>query len=642
MKDQSILGIGFIMRYSKQHPYILLGVFIMILLSETAFASAPIGWSVVNSMGIESTIGGGNGDVVTARTIAELEDYASRTEELTILVDGTLTGNGRIDVASNKTILGVGSKATLIHAYLNLNGVSNVIIRNLTIRESVDGIALRQSHHVWIDHCDLSACGDGLLDITHGSDYVTVSWTRFSDHHKTMLINSGTSQPEDAGYLKTTIHHCWYDGSNTRNPRVGYGLVHIFNCLYNGNGYGVGLHSQARVLLEHSYFDAVKDPVKQMYREDPLSPHHGFCEGIDNVFNHCEGQRDLEGISFPVDHYYMYDFLLDDALHVPSDVQEGVGPNEKYGTLNALPVPGDGAVAVRVEPTLRWTRGVNATGYRVAFGDSNPPMNTFETNGQTFNPGELKPGTVYYWRVDQITRDGIVKGDVWRFKTLPAKAWFESPVNHSTEGTASVRLDWRYGAKAIGHRLYIAPANQPLEMAAEIESAPFMMKELKYGTNYRWRVDEVCGDDVVPGDVWEFRTHDRVLAGPGRIEAEDLILSSDYLVESIGDASGGAVAAKNHRKGWMLYSHNGADGNYAINICYFNNKDGVSQFQLYVGDHLISEWLSNEGNDGERFVIKPVSNIEIKNGQDLKVVANWIRGDHLARVDWIETKREVQ
>ena len=99
------------------------------------------------------------------------------------------------------------------------------------------------------------------MDITNESDYVTVSWTRFSKHHKTMLINSGTSKPEDMGHLNTTIHHCWFDGSNTRNPRAGYGKIHVFNCLYNGNHYGIGLHSLARVLAERNYFDKVNNPI---------------------------------------------------------------------------------------------------------------------------------------------------------------------------------------------------------------------------------------------------------------------------------------------------------------------------------------------------------------------------------------------
>lgn len=121
--------------------------------------------------------------------------------------------------------MGSGSGATLTGLELNMSGVSNIIIRNLTISGARDAIATRETHHVWIDHVDVSGCDDGLIDITNESDFHTVSWTRFSNHDKTMLINSGTSQPEDAGKLNTTLHHNWWDGTNQRNPRVGYGKV---------------------------------------------------------------------------------------------------------------------------------------------------------------------------------------------------------------------------------------------------------------------------------------------------------------------------------------------------------------------------------------------------------------------------------
>ena len=73
--------------------------------SGTAFADAPIGWAVVSGKGVESTTGGGDGKVVVARTIEELADYTKRSEPLTILVEGTLSGK-TINIASNKTIMG--------------------------------------------------------------------------------------------------------------------------------------------------------------------------------------------------------------------------------------------------------------------------------------------------------------------------------------------------------------------------------------------------------------------------------------------------------------------------------------------------------------------------------------------------------
>jgi pectate lyase len=76
---------------------------------------------------------------------------------------------------------------------LYVRRVSNVILRNLKIgqvdADNGDAIGIDESTNVWVDHCDLSgdlSAGkddlDGLLDITHGAEWVTVSNTYFHDH----------------------------------------------------------------------------------------------------------------------------------------------------------------------------------------------------------------------------------------------------------------------------------------------------------------------------------------------------------------------------------------------------------------------------------------------------------------------------
>ena len=71
--------------------------------------------------------------------------------------------------------------------------VSNVIMRNLKISkvdaDNGDAIGIDASSNVWVDHCDLSGdlSGgkddlDGLVDISHGAEWITVSNTYFHDH----------------------------------------------------------------------------------------------------------------------------------------------------------------------------------------------------------------------------------------------------------------------------------------------------------------------------------------------------------------------------------------------------------------------------------------------------------------------------
>jgi pectate lyase len=74
---------------------------------------------------------------------------------------------------------------------LSIKGVKNVIVRNLKLSKVVGGdcITVQEATNVWLDHLDLSGdlgknkdYYDGLLDITHAADWITVSNSHFHDH----------------------------------------------------------------------------------------------------------------------------------------------------------------------------------------------------------------------------------------------------------------------------------------------------------------------------------------------------------------------------------------------------------------------------------------------------------------------------
>lgn len=76
---------------------------------------------------------------------------------------------------------------------LYIKGVSNVIVRNLKISkvkaENGDAIGIQASKNVWVDHVDVSSdmdngkdYYDGLIDVTHASEWVTISHSKIHDH----------------------------------------------------------------------------------------------------------------------------------------------------------------------------------------------------------------------------------------------------------------------------------------------------------------------------------------------------------------------------------------------------------------------------------------------------------------------------
>ncbi|WP_258724707.1 pectate lyase family protein [Cellulomonas sp. NS3] len=172
-------------------------------------------------------------------------------------------------VGSNVTIVGLGDDARIVGANIRVRDARNVILRNLTFSDAYDcfpqwdptdgetgnwnsaydNVSVWTSTNVWVanstfddgDHPHESLpevfgrpfeVHDGLLDITHSSNYVTVSYNRFLNHDKTMLIGSSNNRPADVGTLKVTIHHNLWEGVGQRAPRVRYGQVHVYNNLY--------------------------------------------------------------------------------------------------------------------------------------------------------------------------------------------------------------------------------------------------------------------------------------------------------------------------------------------------------------------------------------------------------------------------
>jgi pectate lyase len=302
----------------------------------------PIGWAAVAGDGVETTNGGLGGEEVTAASADALKAYAASAEPLIIRIETSLEV-GTLDVVSNKTLIGASTGVTLsggirIRPLKSSDpSVSNVVIRNLRIDaasslpdDGGDGIHIERAHHVWIDHCEVFDASDGNTDVTHGSNWVTVSWTKYhytaaapkQDHRFSNLIgHSENSADTDRDRLKVTYHHnFWSEGVEQRMPRVRFGQVHVFNNYVNAPGAiaTVAAGTEAQLLVENNHFEAVNDP-------------HFFHEGsataqiaaTGNAYVATTGKRDVgQGASFAAP----YPYTLDPVKEVPCDVVLGVGP----------------------------------------------------------------------------------------------------------------------------------------------------------------------------------------------------------------------------------------------------------------------------------------------------------------------------
>lgn len=300
--------------------------------------AAPIGWATVSG----STTGGGNTAPTTVTTLSQLNSAASGSNAAVIHVSGKLSGI--VTVGSNKTILGLCGAE--IDGSVDMTGSSNVIVRNLKIvgynctdspsdcSGGHDAVHVQGGdHHLWFDHLDISDGSDGNLDITHASDFITVSWTKFHYTGRTdpanayghmfsnLIGHSDTNGSEDTGHLNVTFHHCWWaDHVQERMPRVRFGKVHVFNSLYtcSGDQTAIAAGVDCNIRDENNVFVGVGNPI-----DTGNSNAASVVQSTGNVYTSCTGSTaNMGGAAFTP----TYAYALDSTSGLQATIQAGAGP----------------------------------------------------------------------------------------------------------------------------------------------------------------------------------------------------------------------------------------------------------------------------------------------------------------------------
>ncbi|KAF2403781.1 pectin lyase-like protein [Trichodelitschia bisporula] len=243
---------------------------IILIGTSHVYAAAPqfdqVGFSKFPGAGLRETTGGQGGRVFNVTSSKELEAAVKGSDSKTIYIQGNIALSRALGVGPNTSLLGVGSGATITRSGISIKNVTNVIVRNLKISKILgdDGIEIRNSTRVWIDHNEFESdcCGggpdkyDGQVDIVRASDWITVSWNYFHDHWKASLVgNSDALRSVDTGHLHVTYHHNYWRHEGTRGPAGRFGTQHVYNNLYVDYLHQV-IHSRSdnQVLVEGNVF----------------------------------------------------------------------------------------------------------------------------------------------------------------------------------------------------------------------------------------------------------------------------------------------------------------------------------------------------------------------------------------------------
>jgi pectate lyase len=255
-------------------------------------APSPVGWASLNG----GTTGGGSATGLVVTTLSAFNTAAKGTTPAVIFVSGNL-GQGTATIGSNKTILGCSGTNPTLSGHVGLSSSANVIIRNVNIvgfnckppdvdtanggqcQNGQDAVTVQKSHNIWFDHDAVSDGSDGNLDVVHGSDFITISNTKFfyssarSDPNDTgaaghrfsnLIGGSDSNGSEDTGHLNITwIHDWWAQNVVERQARVRFGKNHFVNNLWTstGDNYLIGIGVGANVLTQNNAFVNVKTPI---------------------------------------------------------------------------------------------------------------------------------------------------------------------------------------------------------------------------------------------------------------------------------------------------------------------------------------------------------------------------------------------
>jgi len=297
------------------------------------------------------TSGGGSATPQTVTSFSALKMAVAGDIAAVVYVKGVMEA-GSLSIGSNKTVVGLCGAE--LHGHVSLNGSANVILRNIKVvgygvgdctkdpkfEASVgcssgdDAITVQNAHHIWVDHCDVSDGTDGNLDIVKGSDFVTVSWTKFhytprtdnvgddstgaAGHRFSNLVGSADDVPGDVGHLNITWHHDWWaDNVNQRMPRTRHGKIHVLNSLFTstGNSYCTNAGLQASLLVEGNVYEGV---------HNPLQPDaNGDMKETNNVFSNTSGTKAASGQGFVPP----YTYAAESTATLRASVMAGAGPH---------------------------------------------------------------------------------------------------------------------------------------------------------------------------------------------------------------------------------------------------------------------------------------------------------------------------
>ncbi|CDP13269.1 unnamed protein product [Coffea canephora] len=136
-----------------------------------------------------------------------------------------------------------------------------------------DGVSIFGGSHVWVDHCSLSNCRDGLIDAIHGSTAITISNNYLTHHNKVMLLGHSDTYLQDKNMQVTIAFNHFGEGLVQRMPRCRHGYFHVVNNDYtHWEMYAIGGSAAPTINSQGNRFLAPNDIFTKEVTKHEVAP----------------------------------------------------------------------------------------------------------------------------------------------------------------------------------------------------------------------------------------------------------------------------------------------------------------------------------------------------------------------------------
>ena len=210
----------------------------MLLGTTTRAADKPLAFPTAEGWGRFAT-GGRGGEVYAVTNLNDngpgsLRDALSMGHRIIVFrVSGTIQLNSLLLLdKSHITIAGQtapGDGVCLRGCPLLIRRTNNIIVRYLRIRvgdefgKPVDGLEVRDSENVIIDHCSVSWSSDEAINTWHGTKNLTVQWCLISEPLHRSVNYGPHGYGASLGGENTSYHHNLFAHCAGRNPSIAGG-----------------------------------------------------------------------------------------------------------------------------------------------------------------------------------------------------------------------------------------------------------------------------------------------------------------------------------------------------------------------------------------------------------------------------------